>query len=124
MSNVLDDLLVVVGRPGLEAGVRPQAMAPAVTSYSLPKSQTPTFLPAKSAGSVMFAVLPRHRQGARALEDLGDVDEVGAGLARPRAPSAPSEIVNSGPSGAEPTVLRARSSGRRRRIVTSRPSAS
>ena len=52
-----------------------------MTSNSLPKSQTPIFLPLKSAGLVMFELLPRHGQGARALEDLGDVDQVGGGVA-------------------------------------------
>ena len=80
-------------------------MAPAVTSNSLPKSQTPTFLPAKSAGPVMF----------ESFHDTDSVPErwkIWAMLTRSDAglPSRASRtlgtqlIVNSGPSAAEPAA--------------------
>ena len=73
----------VAGSPPFSRpGVRPQfSTRPAVTSNSLPKSHAPTFLPASVADVGGAAVLPGDRQGAGALEDLGDVDEVGARLA-------------------------------------------
>ena len=39
--------------PASRPGVRPQLVAAAVTSNSLPKSQTPIFLPANWHGSVI-----------------------------------------------------------------------
>ena len=56
-------------------------MAPAVTSNSLPKSQTPDLLAREVGRRRDVRVLPRHRQRAGPLEDLGDVHEVRAGLA-------------------------------------------
>ena len=64
------------------AGSSPSSLSAANTSYSLPKPQLPMFLPAKSAGSVIAGVGERHLQGARALEGLGDVHDVGARLPR------------------------------------------
>ena len=74
-----------------------------MTSNSLPKSQTPTFLPLKSAGLVMFesfqetdsvperwkiwAMFTRFEPASRACSTLGS-----------------QAMVNSGPSGADPTV--------------------
>ena len=67
-----------VRRPGRD---RPRPRA-AKTSYSLPKPQLPMFLPAKSSGDGDAGVGEGHLQRARALEDLGDVDDVGALLTR------------------------------------------
>ena len=63
------------------AGSSPASPSAAKISYSLPKPQLPMFLPAKSAGVGDAGVGERHLQRARALEDLGDVDDVGARLA-------------------------------------------
>src|SRR6476646_5149497 len=84
-------------------GVRPDFRAPAVTSNSLPKPHTPTFLPAKPSGDVM-------------LLDFHDTDRVPerwkiwAMSTRSEPPSRASstfgthEIVNSGPVGWDPTA--------------------
>ena len=98
--------------------------AAAVTSNSLPKSHTPTFLSAKSAGPVMpvsfhdtdrvperwkiWAMLTRSDAGVplRASRTLGT-----------------QLIVNSGPSAAEPTCC-GMTSGPPSRISTSSPAAS
>src|SRR4051812_33586413 len=72
---------VVLSPPFSRPGVSPQfLLRPTVTSYSLPKPHAPTFLPASLQMSSSPVSLG-HGQGAGALEDLGDVDEVGAGLA-------------------------------------------
>ncbi len=58
----------------------PPAPRAAKISYSLPKPQLPIVLPAKSAGRGDAGIGERHLQRARALEDLGDVGDVGARL--------------------------------------------
>ena len=55
---------------------------PAKSSNSLPKPQLPTFLPLRSAAVVMFLSLKETWQRAGALEDLADVGDAGALLAR------------------------------------------
>ena len=57
-------------------GVRPHVSRPAVTSNSLPKPHVADLLAGELARVGDAGVLPGHRQRARALEDLGDVDEV------------------------------------------------
>ena len=64
------------------AGSIPALAIPANSSYSLPKPQLPTFLPLRLAAVVMFLVLERDLQRARALEDLADVGDPGTLLAR------------------------------------------
>ena len=46
----------------------------------VPKPQFPIFLPLKSFERRDVLVLEAHLRRSRALEDLGDVDDVGAGL--------------------------------------------
>jgi hypothetical protein len=84
-------------------GVRPQVSAPAVTSYSLPKSQTPTFLPANPHGSLISLLFQE-------TDSVPERWKIWAMSTRSEPPSRASrtfgtqEIVNSGPSGCEPTA--------------------
>ena len=83
----------------------PALRAAAVTSNSLPKSQTPTFLPAKSAGLVMFEsfhdtdfVPERWKICAMFTRSDGGVPSLASRT------FGTHEIVNSGPSVAEPAT--------------------
>ena len=78
---------VVVGR----LASRPVALrgAPAVTSNSLPKSQTPTFLPAKSAGLGDVRVLPRTDSVPERWKIWAMSTRSEAVPRAPRGPSAP-----------------------------------
>ena len=76
-----------------------------MTSNSLPKSQTPTFLPAKSAGLVMFEsfhdtdfVPERWKIWAMFTRSDGGVPSLASRT------FGTHEIVNSGPSAAEPAT--------------------
>ena len=60
----------------------PPFCMPANSSHSLPKPQLPTFLPASCAGCGDALVLERDLRGRAALEDLGDVGDLGALLDR------------------------------------------
>ena len=64
------------------AGSRPASPIAAKTSYSLPKPQLPIVLPAKSAGDVMPLSAKLTCSVPGALEDLGDVHDVGTGFTR------------------------------------------
>ena len=79
-------------------------MAPDVTSYSLPKSQTPTFLPANCCGEVMLLSF-------QLTESVPDRWKICAMLTRSDWPVSTAwsafgthASVNSGPFGADPTV--------------------
>ena len=63
-------------------GSMPFFVSAAKSSYSLPPSQFATFLPFIFAIVLMPERLPRQLRHARACEDLRDVDEVGALVAR------------------------------------------
>ena len=83
MSNGLDDLLVLLGRVAVVLEARGQAAGQgAGRDFELVAEVPDADLLAGELARVVDArVLPRHRQRAGALEDLGDVDEVRAGLA-------------------------------------------
>ena len=106
MSNGWMTFWYVVGgvAAGLEArgqAARERAGGDLVLVAEVPDAD---LLAGEPARVVDAGVLPGDRQGAGALEDLGDVDEVGALLAGLEDLRAPSEIVNSGPFGCEPTA--------------------
>ena len=101
--EVLDDLLVLRSRvAAVSSPGSGRSRRPAVTSNSLPKPQAPTFLPSSLQGSSspvsfqvtdsvperwkIWAMSTRSEPASRASRTLGT-----------------QEIVNSGPSGAEPT---------------------
>ena len=107
----------LVSRPG----VRPHVSRPAVTSNSLPKSHTPTFLPASAQGSVMFSdfhVTERvpERWKTWAMSTRSEP------LSRASRTLGTQLIVNSGPSFADPTCC-GTTSGPPGTIVTVRFSA-
>ena len=97
--------------------------AEAITSNSLPKSQTPTFLPAKSAGVVMLLSF----QLTESVPDRWKICAMstrseGSAAARASSTFGTQLIVNSGPLAAEPACC-GMTSGPPGTIVTSRPSS-
>ena len=102
-------------------GVRPAFLAAAVTSYSLPKSQTPTFLPLKSAGLVMFVSF-QETDCVPERWKIWAMSTRSEGCSRASRTFGTQEIVNSGPFAAEPTCC-GTTSGPPGTIVTVRPSA-
>ena len=72
----------VAGSPPFSRpGVRPQLVRGRGDLELVAEVPDADLLAGELAGVVDAAVLPGHRQGAGALEDLGDVDQVGARLA-------------------------------------------
>ncbi len=92
-----------------------------MTSCSFPKSQTPTFLPAKSSG-------PSMPESAHATDSVPERWKIWAMLMRSEPCSRASRtfgtqlIVNSGPSGAEPAAC-GMTSGPPGMMLTVSPSA-
>ncbi len=84
-------------------GVRPQFLdSPAVTSNSLPKSQTPTFLPA----NLQMSSSPESFQATDRVPERWKIWAMSTRsepASRASSTFGTHEIVNSGPSGAEPT---------------------